>query len=114
MNSKLATQFRIWATQVLKEHIVKGYSINEKRLKETRGQLGNLQKTIALLHKTSQKDMATDQSHEILSLLANYSKTLSTLFILFKATPPQHDPQTRESASDTLETPSCFYALSAS
>ncbi len=79
VNSKIATRFRIWATKVLKEHIVKGYTINEKRLKETRGQLENLQKTITLLHKTSKKDLATDQAHEILSLLANYSKTLSTL-----------------------------------
>ena len=34
VNSKRGTQFRIWATQVLKDHIVKGYSTNERRLKE--------------------------------------------------------------------------------
>jgi len=35
VNSKRATQFRIWATKTLKEHLVKGYTINEKRLLQT-------------------------------------------------------------------------------
>ena len=34
VKSKRGTQFRIWATQKLKDHLVKGYTINEKRLKE--------------------------------------------------------------------------------
>ncbi len=34
VNSRQATQFRIWATGILKEHILKGYTFNEKRLKE--------------------------------------------------------------------------------
>jgi prophage maintenance system killer protein len=32
VNSKTATQFRIWATKTLKEHIVKGYTINRKQI----------------------------------------------------------------------------------
>ena len=32
VNSKRGTQFRIWATQTLKDHLVNGYTINEKRL----------------------------------------------------------------------------------
>lgn len=31
VNSKRGTQFRIWATNVLKEHIVKGFTANESR-----------------------------------------------------------------------------------
>ena len=38
VNSKL-TQFRIWATRVLKEHLVRGYSVNKLRLKELRTSL---------------------------------------------------------------------------
>lgn len=34
VNSQRATQFRIWATQKLKEYLVKGYSINQKRLEQ--------------------------------------------------------------------------------
>lgn len=32
VKSKVATQFRIWATQCLKEYLVQGYSLNEQRL----------------------------------------------------------------------------------
>jgi hypothetical protein len=32
VNSKQGTQFRIWANRVLKEYLIKGYAINEKRL----------------------------------------------------------------------------------
>ena len=37
VNSKRGTQFRQWATQRLKDYLVKGYAINEKRLAERRG-----------------------------------------------------------------------------
>ena len=35
VNSKKATQFRIWATQVLKEYIIKGFAMDDERLKQT-------------------------------------------------------------------------------
>jgi len=33
VNSKRGTQFRIWATKLLRDHLVKGHTINEKSLK---------------------------------------------------------------------------------
>ncbi|MBW2109587.1 MAG: virulence RhuM family protein, partial [Deltaproteobacteria bacterium] len=36
VNSKRGTQFRIWATNVLRDHLLKGYSVNQRRLKELR------------------------------------------------------------------------------
>jgi hypothetical protein len=36
VNSKKATQFRIWATKVLKEYIIKGFAMNDERLKNGR------------------------------------------------------------------------------
>ena len=33
VNSKRATQFRIWATNTLREYLVKGYKVNEKKLR---------------------------------------------------------------------------------
>ena len=32
VNSKQATQFRIWATKILRQHLVEGYTINKKRI----------------------------------------------------------------------------------
>jgi len=34
VNSKQATQFRIWATKILKQHLLQGYTINKKRIGE--------------------------------------------------------------------------------
>ena len=34
INSKKATQFRIWATQILKEYVIKGYAMDDERLKD--------------------------------------------------------------------------------
>ena len=40
VNSKKATMFRIWANKVLKEYIIKGYVMNDERLKEPEYQFG--------------------------------------------------------------------------
>ena len=37
VNSKKATQFRIWATKILKEYIIKGFTMDDERLKELGG-----------------------------------------------------------------------------
>ena len=40
VNSKRATQFRVWATQILKEYIIKGFSMNDEFLKQGRRVFG--------------------------------------------------------------------------
>lgn len=79
VNSKRATQFRIWATKTLKEHLIKGYTINEKRLLQAQNQLKELQSTISFLQEKSKNKLLTGQEQEILNLLSNYSKTLTLL-----------------------------------
>ncbi len=50
VSSRHATRFRIWATKILKEHIIKGYTINERRLKEEhQTKVKELERTIQLL-----------------------------------------------------------------
>ncbi len=36
VNSRRATQFRIWATNILKEYITKGFAMDDNRLKQAR------------------------------------------------------------------------------
>lgn len=79
VNSKQATQFRIWATRVLREHITKGFTINEKCLLEAKQKFMELQNTIAFLGEKSKKQALTGQEGEILSLLSSYAKTLTIL-----------------------------------
>jgi len=79
INSKRATQFRIWATKTIKEHLVNGHTINEKRLLQSRNQLKGLQEAINFLQEKAGRELLSGQEQEILSLLANYSKTFTLL-----------------------------------
>lgn len=79
VNSKKATQFRIWATKTLKDFLVKGYAINEKRLTEAQNKFKELQSAVEFLKNKSGNELLVGQEKEILSLLADYSKTLTLL-----------------------------------
>jgi len=79
VNSQRATQFRIWATKTLKQHLIKGYTVNQKRLLQKNNELQQLQKTITFLQEKSQHRLLTGQAKGILDLLADYSKSLTLL-----------------------------------
>ncbi len=50
VNSRHATRFRMWATRVLRDHIIKGYTVNERRLKqEYEIRVKELERAVALL-----------------------------------------------------------------
>jgi len=73
-NSKKAIQFRKWVSSILKQYLIDGYAINEKKITQTKTLLNNLKQTIDFL---STKEIG--QSKEILHLLHNYTKTLALL-----------------------------------
>ena len=79
VNSKKATQFRIWATNTLKDYLLKGYAINEKRLLNAQEKFRELQNAISFLQEKSKYELLSGQEREIFDLLANYSKTLTLL-----------------------------------
>lgn len=80
VNSKKGTQFRIWATRVLKDHIIKGYSINEKRLKEQNERLKELQKTANMMGKLLEsKKLAENETRGLLQVITDYSYALTLL-----------------------------------
>lgn len=66
VKSLRGTQFRIWATQTLKEHLIKGYTINQKRLLQTQNTLKDLQETITLLQEKAKHELLAGQEQEIL------------------------------------------------
>ena len=78
-NSSRAIHFRRWATNILKDYLLKGYALNQKRLVEAQEKFKDLQKTISFLHEKSKHELLSGQGEEILNLLANYSKTLTLL-----------------------------------
>lgn len=68
VNSKNATQFRIWATSILKQYLIKGYAINDQRLQ----QLGE----VIRIMKRTQNELDAKQ---VLSVIENYSTALTLL-----------------------------------
>jgi prophage maintenance system killer protein len=80
VNSSKATKFRIWATQVLKDHLVRGYTVNEQRLREERARLKEMQQTVDLLARTlANHELVNDAGKEVLRVLTDYAYALATL-----------------------------------
>lgn len=78
INSKRGTQFRIWANSILRDHLLKGYSLNEARL-QSRG-VEELQSAITLLTATlSSQAMVTDQGRAILDVVQTYARSWNLL-----------------------------------
>ncbi len=77
VNSNRATQFRIWATKVLREHIVRGYTINEKRLKDNQNvKLFELEKAIALLKSTMSNHLLSQpEADGLLRVITEYANS---------------------------------------
>lgn len=69
VNSKMATQFRQWATQRLKEYLVQGYTINEKRLSEKQQQVEYLKTGIRIVSRAITQQ-ATARDSEMLQIFA--------------------------------------------
>lgn len=73
INSKQATQFRKWTTQRLKDYLVKGYFINQKRLEQ-------LQQTIQLISFGSNiENIQLQEAKGLLEILSNYTKSFVLL-----------------------------------
>ncbi len=80
VNSGKATQFRIWATQRLKDYLVQGYAINEKRLQEATGKFQDLKNAIKLAAKAGNIEaLTTVEAKGILGVIEQYAYALETL-----------------------------------
>jgi death-on-curing family protein len=73
VNSKRGIQFRQWATQRLKDYLVKGYSVNQKRLEQ-------LQQTIQLIGKSGQAEtLSLSEAKGLLEIISNYTQSFVLL-----------------------------------
>lgn len=77
VNSGRATQFRIWATRTLKQHLLEGYTLNQHRLKQ-RGI--ELNQALSLLSKTLQNQQLVNEAGEaVLEVISDYARSWSLL-----------------------------------
>ena len=74
VKSRQGTQFRQWATRTLREHLVRGYTLNERRLAE-RG-LREARQTLDLLARTLQNQaLVNETGRAVLDLISGYADT---------------------------------------
>lgn len=80
VKSKQGTQFRQWATQRLKDYLVKGYVLNEKRLKELNYKYSELQNAIRLASNAGNvESLSSTEAKGILKVIETYAYALETL-----------------------------------
>jgi prophage maintenance system killer protein len=73
VNSKVGTHFRQWATQRLKDYLIKGYAVNQERLSQ-------LQQSFQLIREAAlSEDFSKSQVKEIIDVLADYAIGLDIL-----------------------------------
>jgi prophage maintenance system killer protein len=74
VNAKRGTQFRIWATQTLKNHLLKGYTINQKRLAETG--VKELENALQFIKQASgRRQLTNEEAQGLLEVIAKYAKS---------------------------------------
>ena len=80
VKSLRGTQFRIWATQRLKDYLIKGYSINKKRLEQTEKHFFELKRTIRLLENVlTNKKINLTEASGLLKVVTDFSHALNLL-----------------------------------
>ena len=74
VKSQNGIKFRQWANRILKEYMIKGYAVNQKRLEY-------LEKTIKIIDIANRIDerLENNDAREILKVIGNYSKALDLL-----------------------------------
>lgn len=80
VKSKRGTQFRIWATQRLRDYLVKGFSVNENRLKQEHDlQLKELAQTTVLFQNVLESRRAEGYEKDLLKIITDYAHTWALL-----------------------------------
>lgn len=80
VKSKRGTDFRIWANKILKDYLIKGYSLNKQRLIQQNEQLSELKKSVRILGNVlNQKELTGDESIGLLKIISDYAYALDIL-----------------------------------
>jgi len=80
VNSKRGIEFRTWANKVLREYLVKGYSLNQQVLEKKNEQFAELLETIRIIKSSiGAKELTIEESKGLLGIISDYSYALEIL-----------------------------------
>lgn len=110
INSSQATKFRVWATKILHDHIIKGYTLNQNQL--AKNGLTELEQSLMLIQKMLRnQDLISDLGKDALRIVMDYAKSWRILLAYDKDQLPlvqsqkqPHNKFTYEQALDVIST----------
>jgi prophage maintenance system killer protein len=77
VKSRRGTQFRIWATRILREHLTRGYTLNQQRFEQNAQEL---EAALLLVRKAAAGEaLTTDQGRGLVDVIARYTRTFLLL-----------------------------------
>jgi len=80
VNSKRGIQFRIWASSIIKEFLLKGFVIDNQRLIRQNSQLKELQNSVKILgYSLKSEQLTNDESIGLLKIISDYAYALDIL-----------------------------------
>jgi len=78
VNSKKGVQFRQWATGVLRQHLLRGYTLNQKRFEDNAREL---EKALLLIRKTAESPALSRESGKgLVDVVTSYTRTFLWLW----------------------------------
>ncbi len=78
VKSKRGTQFRIWANKILKDYLIKGYALNQERLKQQK--IDELDKTIKIIKQSLQNEkLNIKEAKGFVEIVSKYAKSWALL-----------------------------------
>ncbi len=80
VKSKIATRFRIWATNILKQYLIEGYAINQNLIQAKNKQLDKLQKAISVLSRSIENQaQSLGDAQKLTNIIKDFSDGLELL-----------------------------------
>jgi prophage maintenance system killer protein len=97
VNSARGTQFRIWATRTLREHLLRGYTLNEMRLRE-KG-FGEIEQAVSLLASTlTRHELISGEGAAVLDVVQHYMRAWRLLLEYDEGRLPEAPPRPESEA----------------
>ena len=110
INSIRATKFRIWATRLIRQYMLKGYAVNRNAVSEQKYE--ELKKAMGLLENVFSKELllTSDQAVDLFDVIRDYTYALDTLdaydyqsLRITGTTTPERFHATYENAIDAIK-----------
>lgn len=80
VKSKRGIDFRKWATKIIQEHLLKGYTVNQEKLSESKEHYNDFTKSVKFISELyKRKDLNKLESNSLFSVINKYSLALDTL-----------------------------------